>query len=812
MKHLRDPLVLVLLLLLPAIVFPAIVRAQTPDCVVTGVIKDEASHAPLERANVVLLDQDDPSKVLRTMAGKDGAFAFAHVPPGSYIVECSFIGHKSFRSPAFVLSEAHRQMDLQIITLQQSIFALDEVVITSEKNIFKNTIDRKVYNINRDIMAKSSTASDILQNIPSVQVDIDGNVSLRGSPDVMVLINGKPSPLMGRSRADVLQQLPAGSIEKIEVITNPSARFTPEGTSGIINIVMKKGAASGANGNATGHFGSTGRHNESLDLNYNPGKVNLFGSYSYREDRRSRTGKDARGPASSSIPVRTYRADDRFTMRPRVHIANLGMSYRPGPANSLELTGEYFSRRPRYTGISTILSGESNGVILQDYDRIETGTESESETGATATFQHNFPKEDHELRVEANAYYAPETERTHYADVYRIPAGPIQESNTLLRQDEDQGRLSVDYTNPLNGRSKLEAGYALDLSGQDIRSDADTFDPARLQLIPDTARIYRFKLDQAVHALYGTYQRSVGRINVLGGLRTEQAIVKSDLVSNAVQITNRYSGIYPTLHLAYNVSEGRQFQLNYSRRINRPESDELNPFPEYADPYNMEAGNPHLKPESIHSIELGFQRQGERFSFTPSIYYRYKRDGFTRVTQAVSDSTFLRTVMNLASDQSAGFEPVLTVSLGGLLKANLNGNIFYDQIDASNIGYSSKKSVFSWSGTFNASISPVKTTMFQVSSNYRSARLTPQGDSRPSFVLNLGARQDLFREQISVTLAVSDLLKTQRQEMNLNVAGVNQHATYRRDSQIVFAGVTYHYGRAEKKAKGKDKSIQFEEQ
>ena len=360
----------------------------------------------------------------------------------------------------------------------------------------------------------------------------------------------------------------------------------------------------------------------------------------------------------------------------------------------------------------------------------------------------------------------------------------------------------------MNEESKLEAGYALELHRQDIRSDADSLDVVRQAFLPDPGKTYRFRLDQAIQAVYGTYERTLGKFSMLGGLRAEYATVTSDLVSGGTGFTDRYASLYPTLHLNYKARPRGEVQLSYSRRIRRPESEDLNPFPEFTDPYNMDAGNPRLRPESIHSLELGFRMQGEHFSFVPSIYYRYKTDGFTRVTRALTDSTFLRTMANLASDRSAGFEPVVTLSVGRVLQANLNANVFYEQIDASNLGFTGRRSVVSWSGAGNVNVTPWPATMFQANANYRSARLTPQGDARPSFALNVGARQDLYRDRISLTLAVSDLLKTQRQETELDVAGIQQRVTNRRDSQIVYAGLTYHYGRPEKK----DKPLQYEDQ
>jgi outer membrane receptor protein involved in Fe transport len=791
---------------------PGWVHAQaTPEGTVTGIVSDKESDAPLENATVALRSRADSTRVVGTTTHKDGAFAFAHVPLGPYVLECSLIGHASFRSPQFVLTPANPRMD-RAISMKQSVLVMDEVVITSERSLFNHAIDRKVYRVDQDIRAKSGTASEILQNIPSVQVDIDGNVSLRGSSDVMILIDGKKSPLMGKSRADVLQQLPAGSIDRIEVITNPSARFTPEGTSGIINIVMKKGAGPGMNGDVTGHLGTSGRHNENLGFGYATGTLNLFANYSYRDDRRTRLGTDAR-TLTARGPISSYREDNQILMRPLVHVGSLGLSYHWDPKNTLDLSSTYFYRRPSRDGVSTVVTRDNAGAVLTDFDRRQTGYESQREAGVTAAIQHDYSKEDHQLRVEANASDDPQKEEVHFVEAWRAPAQPDQASHILFRQQERQGHLTIDYSNPVNEQSKLEAGYALELHRQDIHSDAESLDVAQQQFFLDASRTYRFKLNQAIQGVYGTYERSFGRYRVLGGLRAEYATVASDPITGGTQFDNRYFGLYPTLHNAYKTSANGEVQLNYSRRIRRPESDDLNPFPEFTDPYNMEAGNPRLKPESTHSVELGYRLRGERLSFFPSVYYRYKTDAFTRLTTAVNDSVFLRTMANLAKDQSAGFEPVLTATLGRVVQANLNGNVFYEQIDASNLGYSGQRSVVSWSETSNVNITPWKATMLQVSSTYRSARLTPQGDSRPSFGLNLGARQNVYRDEISLVLAVTDLLKTQRQRTQLDVAGIQQRVLTKRDSQIFYAGLTYHYGRSEKgKDKDTEKSIPYEDQ
>ncbi len=457
------------------LIHPGTLRAQAPAAggTVAGIVTDASTHAPLEDASVVLRSRTDSTRIVGTTTLKEGGFLFSHVAPGAYVVECSLIGHRSFRSPEFVISQANPRVNLRTISLKPSALVLDEVVISSERSLFNHSIDRRVYNVDRDLMARSSSVSDLLQNIPSVQVDIDGNVSLRGSADVMVLINGKKSPLMGKSRADVLQQLPAATIEKIEVITNPSARFTPEGTSGIINIVTRKGAGSGINGDVTGHLGTSGRHNENVSFGYHPARLDLFGNYSYRDDRRKRVGTDERTLAAPG-PTRSYREDNVVAMRPHVHMGTLGLSYHPDPKNTLELSGDYFRRRPARDGLSSIVTRDGGGAILTDHDRRQTGYELESETGITGAFEHDFARENHSLRVEAIVSDAPQTEAAHFVERWRAPPATTDPaSDVVLGQTERMGHLSVDYSDPVDERSKLEAGYALELHRQDIRSDAD---------------------------------------------------------------------------------------------------------------------------------------------------------------------------------------------------------------------------------------------------------------------------------------------------------------------------------------------------
>jgi outer membrane receptor protein involved in Fe transport len=298
------------------------------------------------------------------------------------------------------------------------------------------------------------------------------------------------------------------------------------------------------------------------------------------------------------------------------------------------------------------------------------------------------------------------------------------------------------------------------------------------------------------------------KFSFLGGLRFEYVQNKANLVTTDSSFREDYSSFYPSLHLAYQLSEISELQLNYSRRTNRPEGEDLNPFPEYRDPLNIRVGNPHLLPEYIHSVEFGWQWRNENLSIIPSVYYRYRYNGFTSVTEVVHDSILMTTEANLSNDQSAGLEVIVNGSIGKHINADISASVFRSTIDASNIGFSKDKSIISSTGNFNISLEFRPNTVLQMNSNYRSSRLTPQGRYLPSFVMNIGGRHNLVDEKLSVVVTISDILKTRSQRIELRTPGLNQDAKATRDARVFYAGLSYHFGTSPKK--NKEKPIEFD--
>ncbi|MBA3704768.1 MAG: TonB-dependent receptor, partial [Bacteroidetes bacterium] len=552
----------------------------------------------------------------------------------------------------------------------------------------------------------------------------------------------------------------------------------------------------GFNGLITTNASNQSRYNSTLVMNYKPGKLNLYSTYGFRQDNRPRKMTDLR-TIYDSVPT-TYGQYRKSDARPISHNVTAGADYSINDKNVIGVSGTYFYMNfLRQENTSIILHDQENKVT-SDYSRDRLDKEYEYEKEISASYEHQFEKEDHAIQFEFNFADHFEQEDNHYTQTYRTPYKPKTYDNTLIKQFEKQTECIVEYVYPINEDSELEAGYEWVTLKQNFDFHGEYLDTIQNVFIKDVEKSNRFNFTQNVHAIYATYSQSIEDFNFLLGLRAEQAYITSNLVTMDSIIQNNYFKVYPTIHLSYELDDNKELQLSYSKRVNRPEGDELNPFPEYRDPRNIGAGNPNLKPEQIHSIEFGYQYKGKKISVFPTIFYRYMYDGFAEISKYINDSTLLTTSENLSTDQSAGLELVLTMQVKKILSLNLSGDAFYNQIDASNLGYSEKKSAFSYTAKLGANINLTTSTVMQINTNYRSTQLTPQGRYLPTFTLNAGMRQDIFKKKVSILLTVSDVFNTLRWTSEINTPVLSQKITSKRTSQIFYLGFTYRFGKATK--------------
>ena len=763
----------------------------------SGTVIEKDSQQPLEFVNVSLFRASDSTLVKGAVTNKTGEFMISEISAGKYYIKLNSVGYQ----PDYVQVSVTENTSLKLgtIILQPANIMLNDVSVVRQQTTMSNSIDRKTYHVENDILGQTGSASDILENIPSVTVDVDGTVSLRGSSNVTFFINGRPSALLKHNSAMALQQIPASTIERIEVITNPSAKYKPDGTGGIINIVLKKDKKRGFNGSLMGNAGNQGRYNANLTLNYNTGKMNIYGNYGFRRSNYPSTFRDTRINRDSLQNIINYYENSGSTEgSPVSHLGNMGLDYQFNEHNRLEVSGNADFQHLKRTQNTFSIWKNAAMEITSEYHTFRLNEESEMEWESSAVFTHQFDQEDHELQIELNVTGYDETEDNHYTETYSVPAGREDISRNLIKKGGPQTELYVEYVLPIGEESELDAGYVGEFFNDNLTHIGENFDQANNKWITDTNKTNNFIFHQYIHALYTTFAHSFEKLSFMAGLRAEQALITSNLLTLDSIVPNNYFRLYPTLHLAYEFNDEQQIQLNYSHRVRRPDSDEMNPFPEYIDPRNAEAGNPRIKPEQIHSIEFGYQLKKEKFTFQPTVYYRYKYDAFAEIQKYVNDSVLVTSFENLTQDQSVGMELIATLNAGKFLTINLSSNGYYHIIDASNLGYSSNKSAFSVDTKLGANLNISRTTLLQMYAYHRSARLTAQGRRNPVFYSNFGIRQDILKEKASLILTVSDVFNTLKSESLIDTPQLYKKSVRSRVTQIIYFGFVYRFGNSSK--------------
>ena len=773
---------------------------------VSGVAVSPGQNKPLEFVAVTLKRQDG-TMVESTVTDQRGRFSLEKVSPGNYVVAYGQVGSDAHTTPPFTIDAQHRRIDLGSLALGDDVVRMSSFEVKAGQQTQLNSIDRKVYVVGRDIQGATGAASDLLQNIPSVQVDIDGNVSLRGSENVLILINGRTSSLMGKNRADVLAQLSADEIEKIEVVTNPSAKYKPDGTAGIINIALKHQHTAGVSGAVSVNVGNERRANAGISANYHPERWNIFGSYNIRQDDRPRYASDIRTIVDPLTGVVTH-AEKRSVenSRPLSHLVRTGFDFSPNAHNQVGFSASINERSFFRVSTDHNLVTNAAGTVTSDYDRLRADPEYQHSLELSGTFQHTFDDEGHDLNVEARSSREWEQENNYYTNTYRTPTQSPTQDRARVKNDQTTRELVADYNQPLAGAAKLAAGY--DLTNEVIDSGFFNEDLVGSTWVTNAAKTNHFIHERTIHAFYSTYSRAFGQFGAQLGLRPELAYTRSRLISTGQEIPNNYARLYPTLHLSYKLTDEHELQANYSRRVHRPDIDDLNPFPEYQDPFTLRAGNPRLQPEDIHSIEAGYGYRHAETSLSATVYERFVYHGITNVTTDLGNGVLLTTKQNLAVSRFTGLELTANADVASWLSFNASTNTYFNTIDASNLGFSSSKSDVSWIGKLGASVHLPASTLLQFNTNYSSRRLTPQGTRQPIFVANLGLRKEIWKKKAAIVFTVSDIFNSLREEVVLDAPGLREDLTRRRSSRVFYVGFSYKFGQPSKKSK--DDTLNFD--
>lgn len=725
---------------------------------ITGVLQDDVTDMPLEFAAISVLNARDSSLATGGITDIDGQFTI-DVSPGDYLVKVEFISYEPLWIDNVIVEEG-MVTELGNIAIAPAATMLDEVEIVEERSQFQLGLDKKVFNVNKDLVTRSGSAADVLDNIPAVTVDLDGNVSLRGSGNVRILINGRPSGLVGLSGNDALRSLQGDMIERVEVITNPSARYDAEGMAGIINIILKKETEKGVNGSFSANAGYPVGYGASANINVRRKDVNFFGNYGFQH--RNSPGGGALYQEYFGLDT-TYLNQTRDRERSGYsHNFQFGADWFINPRNTL--TGSFLYRIGHDENTSNIryedFNSEDQLTSISTRDQFEEETEPTLEYDLN--YEHNFGRKGHDLKAAFQYQNSKETEDADYVEQYFNPDGTPGEVPDLIQRsinEETQGLIlgQVDYINPLTENAKFEAGYRGTL--REITNDflVEDFVNGEWKRVDGLSNLFDY--DEEIHAVYALYGDKIGQFSFQGGLRMEYSHVVTRLIETNEVNDRDYNNLFPSAHVGYELPGENTVQVSYSRRIRRPHFWYLNPFVSYSDSRNLWQGNPNLDPEYTSSYEVNHIKYWGSSSLSSSLYYRHTTDVIQRIREIDDEGITVTRPQNLATRDAWGLD--LTFSAGITKNWKIDGNAnFFRQITRSEIY--GDADTYSWQGRLNSRLIIFKDVETQLRLNYRGPQETTQGRSKDVFFADIGISKDILNGNGTLTLNVRDVFNSRK--------------------------------------------------
>lgn len=668
-----------------------------------------------------------------------------------------------------------------------------DIVVTGTRSEVVATPDRTSFSVANDLQVQTGTVADALRAVPGVEVDLQGRVSLRGDPGVTILIDGRPSAMLrGESRGDVLLSMPAGNIARVEVITNPSAALSPEGSGGVINLVTKQVRQDTRSATVRATLGTHGRGGLNLSAAQSGNGLTLTGEVGYRRmtgDAESTQLRSRLDPATGTFvdsrvdsvqenvsSSRTGRVGAEYDLDKKNRVST-ELSYRDGKIDA-DRTDRFTSSKP--------------GAA---YDRVSDISLFQRGLGARASWRRTLPGKEHEFVADLEVERGRLEREVEGATAFASGATAFESIRNAGHRGDYS--LKLDYKRPTGEDSSLNLGYQGNIGEADFDyrgSRGPTLDT----LFPVPALSNAFEYRQTVHAWFGTYHFQLGKLDTQAGLRLEQARIEIDQITDAVRVERDYFRAYPTLHLGYPLSKTDTLRSSYSRRIQRPSPQDLNPYTFYVDPQNLRRGNPFLLPEVTDSFETAWQRREKGTFYSLTGFYRRSRGGVTDILSDLGGGVFLTTRANLATAQRAGVELVANGRFSKTLTYNASGTFLWNKIDTKAGPFSGPRSGTTGTARVNLSWQPTKKDFFQLNAVYAGNQLLPQGYRKSGGILNLGYRRKV-NERLSLLVTGQDVLETARQEIVFDTPTLRDRFTQRGPGRIVLLGLSYNLGGANPK-------------
>ena len=780
--------------------------------IISGKVIDFKSKQPLEYATIII-ENTVTKEISGGVTNLDGFFSI-EMPKAIYAIDIAFI---SFQSVKFPKENIISDKDLGVIKLSEATNGLDEIVIVAEKTTVDIRLDKKIFNIGKDLSIRGGNASDVLGNVPSVQVSVEGTVSLRGNENVTILIDGRPSALVGMNGAEALRQIPAEAIEKVEVITSPSARYDAEGTAGILNIILRKNKLIGFNGSLQLDLGFPARAGTAFNANWRTEKWNLFTNTGFRYN-------ETPGNAFSDSDFLSNTAQNAKVIENR----NFG---RLGRSIFTSFGAEYYlTENSSIIGNIVFNGGNDDDVntnkidrfnVLGDLNEATFRTESESESEQriqyTLDYVNNFDNNGKKLSI--NGQYSSEIEDI-LNDITEIDTqvNLLNDLEQVLEnQNENRGLLQIDYVNSVGENIQYEAGYRgnyRDIFNSFYLAEREDFENNG-PLIPDTGLNNSFNYEELINAAYVQYGQKFNRISLLVGLRYEHTSLKIVQEIGTTKNKINYGKLFPTINLGFEFKDGENITLGYNRRIRRPRGRSLNPFPSRSSESNLYSGNIDLNPVITDAIDLGYLKRWDKFTLSTSLYYNISNDNWERIQEDTGmltdngDPITKRFPINLSTQERTGLELTLNYRPFKIWNINSDFNIYnvtskgnYTNT-STNVTQNFDFKNASYFIRLNQKITLPSAVDLQINTNYSGPSENAQTKSKGVFSLNIAASKDLFNERASLSLNFSDVFNSRISQRRTTIPDfLEQYSEFQWREPQLRVSFVYRFNQKKKKVNG----------
>ena len=770
---------------------------------VSGSIIDKSTGAAVEGADVTLSRVKDSTLVKGISTDAAGKFTLSDVPFGRYYLKASLVGYNSLVVSGVTVNPNSTVVTLDPIQLTTGGTSTEEIVVESEKSQIEFRPDKKVFNVGKNITNQGSTVVDLLKEIPSVTVDQDNNISLRGSEGVKILIDGRPSGLEGTNRGDMLAQISATQVESIELITNPSAKYEAEGSSGIINIILKKNEnrGMGYNGTLGLNIGTRDKYSGQLSFSLKNKNFNFYGNYGYNSNRMIFNGINQRYNYLNSD---SYFTDE--TSNARGHMrgqnAKFGVDFFLNPENTIGFSFNLRNTKRSRFDVTDDFVYNNSDVLTSQYYNTTTHEDDGLNYDIAANYTYKFKKPQQVFTADLSFSRDKDDEVTNTFDTYISPMVPEPVNRNEYTSEKDDAYIAdLNYTHPFSKDAKLETGYRGSYKKRDNDYRVETFDYTNGQYSTDVNSSNNFIYKEQINAGYGIYTQSIGNFGFSLGARVEQTIVKGELTNNGESFDRSYIDFFPSASVSQKLSKTSEIQLSYARRVNRPRMRQLNPFVTISmmgGTNSLSQGNPNLNPEFTDAIELSYIQYLPFATVTPTFFYRQTKDQISRSRTLIDSITTLSTFVNYNKSKFYGGEMIVNANPTKTLSLNGTFSYYKTEIDASNLGSGLSNSGYSWTARVMSTLVLPADFSFQASYFYSGKHYNAQGTFEPFTMLDAAVKKDLFEKRLSLTLRVSDLLDDAKFKANVSGVGYSETFERKRDARTFHLNISYRFGQQEK--------------